>query len=98
LSAARASRFGIPLSFGGPYLGFFTTRKEPRAANAGRLVGETVDVDNQRGYVLTLSTASSTFAVKGHVEYLLQSRLDGAGGGGVHCPRWASAACATWPS
>jgi glycine dehydrogenase subunit 1 len=47
---------GIPLSFGGPYLGFFTTRKNLVRQMAGRLVGETVDVDNQRGYVLTLST------------------------------------------
>ena len=47
---------GIPLSFGGPYLGFFTTRKNLVRQMAGRLVGETVDMDNQRGYVLTLST------------------------------------------
>jgi glycine dehydrogenase subunit 1 len=47
---------GIPLSYGGPYLGFFTTRKNLVRQMAGRLVGETVDTDNQRGYVLTLST------------------------------------------
>lgn len=47
---------GIPLSYGGPYLGFFTTRKNLVRQMAGRLVGETVDMDNQRGYVLTLST------------------------------------------
>ena len=34
---------GIPLSFGGPYLGFFTTRKQYVHKMAGRLVGETVD-------------------------------------------------------
>ena len=47
---------GIALSYGGPYLGYFTTRKSLVRQMAGRLVGETVDVDNQRGYVLTLST------------------------------------------
>lgn len=46
---------GIPLSFGGPYLGFFATRKEYIHKMAGRLVGETVDSRGQRAYVLTLT-------------------------------------------
>lgn len=47
---------GIPLSFGGPYLGYFTTLKKYVRQMAGRLVGETVDAEDKRGYVLTLST------------------------------------------
>jgi glycine dehydrogenase subunit 1 len=46
---------GIPLSFGGPYLGFFTTQKRFIHKMAGRLVGETVDNRGQRAYVLTLT-------------------------------------------
>jgi glycine dehydrogenase subunit 1 len=46
---------GIPLSFGGPYLGLFATRQKYVRKMAGRLAGETVDDRGQRAYVLTLT-------------------------------------------
>jgi glycine dehydrogenase subunit 1 len=46
---------GIPMSYGGPYLGIFATRKEYVRRLAGRLVGETVDQQGRRAYVLTLT-------------------------------------------
>ena len=51
----EAQPFGIPLWYGGPYLGFFTTRKSYVHKMAGRLIGETVDVRGNRSYVLTLT-------------------------------------------
>ncbi len=51
----EAQPFGIPLWYGGPYLGFFTTKKSYVHKMAGRLIGETVDNRGQRSYVLTLT-------------------------------------------
>lgn len=53
---AEGQPLGIPPSFGGPHLGIFATRKAFVHGLAGRLVGETVDAEGNRGYVLTLAT------------------------------------------
>src|SRR5437868_9570714 len=47
---------GNALSFGGPYVGLFATRQKFVRQMPGRLVGETVDAEGKRGFVLTLST------------------------------------------
>jgi glycine dehydrogenase subunit 1 len=47
---------GNPLAFGGPHYGFIAAREEFTRRMPGRIVGETTDVDGQRGYVLTLQT------------------------------------------
>jgi glycine dehydrogenase subunit 1 len=47
---------GVGLTFGGPYVGLFATRSKFVRQMPGRLCGETVDADGQRGFVLTLST------------------------------------------
>ncbi len=47
---------GLGLSYGGPYLGFYATRGKYKRQIAGRLVGQTEDVEGKRGYVLTLTT------------------------------------------
>ncbi len=47
---------GNGLNFGGPYLGFFACREKDVRKMAGRLVGQTVDAEGRRGFVLTLAT------------------------------------------
>ena len=52
----EAQSFGLPVSFGGPYVGFFTTREQYVRQVPGRITGETTDRDGRRAFVLTLST------------------------------------------
>lgn len=54
--AGDAQSFGLPLAFGGPYVGFFAVRQKDVRGMPGRLVGETTDLEGQRGFVLTLAT------------------------------------------
>jgi glycine dehydrogenase subunit 1 len=53
---AEGQCLGIPPSFGGPHLGIFAARMAHVRRLSGHLVGETVDRDGRRGYVLTLAT------------------------------------------
>ncbi|MFA5591869.1 MAG: aminomethyl-transferring glycine dehydrogenase subunit GcvPA [Micavibrio sp.] len=52
----EAQSIGVNMAFGGPHLGFFATREKFIRQMPGRLCGETVDADGNRGFVLTLST------------------------------------------
>src|SRR5690606_13948055 len=56
VAVAEGQPFGVPPSFGGPYLGLFATREEYLRQMPARLCGEAVDRDGKRGFVLTLST------------------------------------------
>src|ERR1700736_2351167 len=54
--AAEGQSFGNALNFGGPHVGLFASRERFVRQMPGRLVGETVDAEGRRGWVLTLST------------------------------------------
>ncbi len=52
----EAQSFGVPVAFGGPFVGFLTARDKFVRQMPGRLVGQTVDTEGRRGFVLTLAT------------------------------------------
>jgi glycine dehydrogenase subunit 1 len=52
----EAQSFGVGVAFGGPYVGFLTAKEKFLRQMPGRLVGQTVDKEGRRGFVLTLAT------------------------------------------
>jgi glycine dehydrogenase subunit 1 len=52
----EAQSIGVAMSFGGPHVGFFACKQQFLRQMPGRLVGQTVDADGKRGFVLTLNT------------------------------------------
>ena len=56
ISTAEGQPLGVPVSFGGPFIGILTCRKEFIRQLPGRIIGQTVDKNNKVSYALTLQT------------------------------------------
>ena len=56
LVVGEGQSFGNAVSFGGPYIGFFASKENFLRSMPGRLVGETVDLEGRRGFILAVAT------------------------------------------
>ena len=56
IAVAEGQPLGIPMNFGGPYLGLFSFKNEYVRKSPGRLIGETTDSNGKRSFVMTLQT------------------------------------------
>ena len=56
ISTAEGQPLGVPVSFGGPFIGILTCKKEFIRQLPGRIIGQTVDKNNKISYALTLQT------------------------------------------
>ena len=56
IAVAEGQSLGIPMNFGGPYLGLFSFKNEYVRKSPGRLIGETTDSNGKRSFVMTLQT------------------------------------------
>lgn len=52
----EAQSFGVPVAFGGPYVGFLASHEKFLRQMPGRLIGQAQDAEGRRGFVLTLAT------------------------------------------
>ena len=78
--AMEAQSFGMPPSYGGPYVGVIATREKFVRQMPGRLAGQTTDAQGRRGFVPDAGHARAAHPPrKGHFEYLHQSSALRAG-------------------
>ncbi len=56
VAVGTTQRFGVPLGFGGPHAGYFSCKEEFKRLIPGRIIGVTVDVDNNRALRMALQT------------------------------------------
>ena len=74
IACGDAQSLGMPLRYGGAYLGFLCASKALIRKMPGRIVGATTDADGHRTFVLTLQAREQAYTPRqGHEQYMFQS-------------------------
>jgi glycine dehydrogenase subunit 1 len=97
IAVAEGQSIGNGLNFGGPYVGLFACRRSCPPDAPGRLCGETVDADGERGFVLTLSTREQHIRRDKATSNICTNSGLCALAFSIHMTCWARRGCASWP-
>ena len=84
IACADGQPLGLPLMYGGPYVGLFSARQDLVRKIPGRLAAKTKDVNGKTGYTLTLQTREQHIRRgKSHLKYLYQPAVVCPGGNNI---------------